>query len=780
MMFPRRFWLITMGLTGVVLAYGCAAARYMGRAEKAAQAGDWDRALQHCFEALRRDPDNIKYQATCRRMRLAAAEFHFQRAEALVEKNPDDIPTLEQAILEYQLAVQSDPTHQLAAARLEATILKLQRLKEQRAEAAMEIERAKEKIARAAVLPKILHSEELIDIKYVDTSLRQILDSMGKSFGLNVLYDKDFQDTRYSVELHGVTFQEALQQILAANGLFFKIVNENTIMVIPDNPQKRRQHEELVVRTFYLSNADLNETVNLLRVIAGIQQIVPNTQLYAITVKDTPEKVALAEQVIRLNDKARAEVILDVEILEVSRQTAARYGIDIVPEIAVTQTLDIGQGPGVIFGHQFRAIDAAAWAFTFPSIVYRALVTDASTRVLARPQVRAADGQAMTVRLGNRVPIPTTTFTGITPQPGQPPPTGGVIVPITSFQLVDVGINIDVKPRIHHNREVTLDLKFELTSIAAPGRQINEPPTLGSRVVNTTIRLKDGETNLLAGLLRQDERRALRGLPGIQNLPFLRDLFAANERSIEQTDVVFTITPHIIRMPSITEEDLKPLWVGTADQPRLREPPPYTVFQPPPETKPPGEKPPEKPPSPPSEKPPETPPAQPSPPTSSEKPPEVVPTKPSEAPSPEPAGPTPPVQPVQAVGFLWSSQVPEPGRVQLRMWVTGMPKDRPVEVLVESTPPATGSVTVEPPPGGGAPDLMDWRWNAQDQRVSVQFRVRPGVPPNQSIPIGQIEWRMAPDVTSMHIRVRIVEVDRPTEPLLEKEYTVSIPKPPGS
>jgi len=500
MTFPRRCWLITLSLTGILLTYGCAAARYMGRAERAARAGDWDRALQYCFEALRRDPDNLKYQATCRRMRLAAAEMHFQRAEALVEKNPDDIPTLEQAVLEYQLAVQSDPTHQLAAARLESTILKLQRLKEQRAEAAMEIERAKEKIARAAVLPKILHSEELIDVKYVDTSLRQILDSMAKGFGVNVIYDKDFQDTRYSVELRGVTFQEALQQILAANGLFYKVVSENTIMVIPDNPQKRRQHEELVVRTFYLSNADLNETMNLLRVIAGIQQIVPNTQLNAITVKDTPEKVALAERIIRLNDKAQAELILDVEILEVSRQTAARYGIDIVPEIAVTQTLDIGQGPGVIFGHQFRAIDAAAWAFTFPSIVYRALITDASTRVLARPQIRAADGKSMSVRLGNRVPIPTTTFTGITPtQPGQPPPAGGVIVPITSFQLVDIGINLDVKPRIHHNLEVTLDLKFELTSIAAPGRQINEPPTLGSRVVNTTIRLKNGETNLLAG-----------------------------------------------------------------------------------------------------------------------------------------------------------------------------------------------------------------------------------------------------------------------------------------
>ncbi|MCS7312308.1 MAG: hypothetical protein NZ742_05295, partial [Acidobacteria bacterium] len=596
-----------------------------------------------------------------------------------------------------------------------------------------------------------------IDIKYVDTSLRQILDSMGKSFGLNVLYDKDFQDARYSVELRGVTFEEALQQILAANGLFYKIVSENTIMVIPDNPQKRRQHEELVVRTFYLSNADLNETINLLRVIAGIQQIVPNTQLYAITVKDTLEKVALAERIIRLNDKARAEVILDVEILEVSRQTAARYGIDIVPEIAVTQALDIGEGPGVIFGHQFRAIDAAAWAFTFPSIVYRALITDARTRVLARPQVRAADGQTMNVRLGNRVPIPTTTFTGITPQPGQPPPTGGVIVPITSFQLVDVGINIDVKPRIHHNREVTLDLKFELTSIAAPGRQINEPPTLGSRVVNTTIRLKDGETNLLAGLLRQDERRALRGLPGIQNLPFLRDLFAANERSIEQTDIVFTITPHIIRMPNITEEDLKPLWVGTADQPRLREPLPYTVFQPPPETKPPEEKPSEKP-------------------VEGSLPSEKSPGAPSA--SPPPPGSTAPAQPVQAVGFLWNSQVLGPGRVQLRMWVTGVPKDRPVEVRVDSIPPAAGSVTAEPPPGGGAPDLMDWRWNAQDQGVSVQFRVRPGVPPHQSLPIGQVEWQIAPDVTSMRIRVRIVEVGRPTEPLLEKEYTLSIPKSP--
>lgn len=559
------------------LGSSCASQRLYHRGQKAMKVGDYDAAVEYYSKALARSPDNIQYRTTLERARIAAADFHFRRGESILEAQPDNPQALESAILEYQLAVNYDPTHQFAAAKLQNAIRKLNALRAAESEKLTQLEAIKQKVERAQLLEKALNprSAELIDIKWQDTKLSQILDAMGRMAGINVVYDRDFRDENYSIELYGVTFREALEQILSANNLFYKIINENTIMIIPDTPNKRRQHEELVVKTFYLSNAEINDMINLIRNVAQIQRVTPNTQLNAITVKDTPEKVALAERIIKMNDKSRAEVILDIEILEVNRQTLTRYGIDITPGLEISQQLDIGEGAGKIFGHQFGAIDAASWSFQLPGLVYRAIRTSSNTRVLAKPQVRASDGQQVTIRLGNRVPIPIQSFQSVIGgQQG-----GGLVTPITQFQLTDVGINIDITPRVHHNREVTLQLRFELSSIASPGASVAEPPTLGNRTINTTIRLKDSETNLLAGLIRQDERRSMRGIPGIDHVPLLRHLFSANDRQIEQTDVIFTITPHIIRMPNITEADLTPIWIGTEDNPAIKKPPTVTPFE---------------------------------------------------------------------------------------------------------------------------------------------------------------------------------------------------------
>ncbi len=565
-------------LLSFILSFaGCAAHRYYKRAEKAMAMGRYDEAVEYFRKAYEKNPNNPKYKNMYERALFAAADYHFRKAERIVESNPDDIPTLESAVLEYQLAINYDPSHQYAAAKLQNTLRKIKRLREKQYMKESEIERIKEKVERARFLKKVIspRSKELIDVVWPkETSLKQIIDSMGKIAGINIVYDKDYRDTNFKIELRGVTFREALDQILSANGLFYKIVNENTIMIIPDTPNKRRQYEELVVKTFYLSNAAPQDAVNMLRTIAQIQRVVPIADLNAVAVKDTPEKVALAEKLVQMLDKELAEIILDVEILEVNRSVLKRYGIDISPGLVVTQSFDIGEGPGVIYGHQFKAIDAAAWAFNLPSLVYRAILTDSSTRVLARPQVRASDGKSVSIRLGNRVPIPVQTFQSIIGQQQ-----GGIVAPITQYQLTDVGINIDITPRVHHNREVTLEIKFELSSIASPGSSPNEPPTLGNRSINTTIRLKDGETNLLAGLIRQDERQSMRTIPGINKIPILRDLFAANDRTVEQTDVIFTITPHIIRMPNITEDDLKPVWIGTEVNPQIKEPPGVNPFE---------------------------------------------------------------------------------------------------------------------------------------------------------------------------------------------------------
>jgi len=552
---------------------GCAAQKAYHRAEDASRRGEWDRAVGQYVIALNKKPDNPQYRAGFERARLAASQFHFQKAKQLAETK-----NFEQAIIEYQIASDFDPTHQYIHNELDKARINYE--KELNKDKLTAIEKAKEEAKKKMQLYKVLGPEAettIQSLRFHDDSLRHILDSLGALAGINIVYDSDFRDQEFTVSLDNITFRNALDQILTANRIYYKPLDQSTILIIPDNPQKRRQYDEQVIQTFYLSNAELNDVLNLIRSVMQIQRIATNPQLNAITLRDTPDKIAIAQKIIEANDKSRSEILMDIEILEVDRDQALKYGVDL-SSYAVTQELILNStgdnaAAGVFFGNQLKAIDSAAWRFTVPSIVYNALATDQRTKLLAKPQIRASEGQQVTVRLGDRVPIPVTVIQTQVP-------TSGVqtFAPTTTFQQQDIGINIDVTPRVHHNREITLTMRFELTSITAPGSGAT-PPTIGNRTVNTVIRLKDGETNLLAGLIRRDERKSLRGIPGITKIPIIRDIFASNDKALQEKDIVFTITPHILRTPNITEEDLSPIWIGTEDDVRLKSAPPISVFE---------------------------------------------------------------------------------------------------------------------------------------------------------------------------------------------------------
>lgn len=563
-------------LVFIFLLTGCAAQRAYQRAEDASKRGEWDRAVGQYMMALNKRPDNPQYRAGFERARLAASQFHFQKAKRLAESQ-----NFEQAIIEYQIALDFDPTNQFISNELDKGRINYDKQKNQ--QKLTEIEKAKEDAKKRMQIYKVLGPETettIQSLRFHDDSLKHILDSLGALAGINIVYDSDFRDQEFSVSLDNITFRNALEQILTANRLYYKPLDQSTILIIPDNPQKRRQYDEQVIQTFYLSNAELNDVLNLIRSVMQIQRIATNPQLNAITLRDTPDKIAIAQKIIEANDKSRSEILMDIEILEVDRDQALKYGVDL-SNYAVGQQLQIGdagdqgQNIGTFFGNQLKAIDAAAWKFTVPSLIYNALASDQHTKLLAKPQIRASEGQQVTVRLGDRVPIPVNVIqTAIAGTPGQQVTT----FPTTTFQQQDIGINIDVTPRVHHNREITLTMRFELTSITAPGTG-SFPPTIGNRTVNTVIRLKDGETNLLAGLIRRDERKSLRGLPGVLKIPLLRDLFASNDKALQEKDIVFTITPHILRTPNITEEDLSPIWIGTEDDIRLKSAPPISVFE---------------------------------------------------------------------------------------------------------------------------------------------------------------------------------------------------------
>jgi general secretion pathway protein D len=306
-----------------------------------------------------------------------------------------------------------------------------------------------------------------------------------------------------------------------------------------------------------LSNADLKETSDLLRMVLDARRISPITGTNALAIRDTPERIAAAARVLTAIDKARPELIIDVELLEVNRSRLQEYGLQIASSGSAGINGSVGiatDANAMVTLKTLQNLSASDVVFAnLPTLYYRLLKTDTNTRTLANPQLRTVDGVQAIAKFGEQVPVPVTTFAPIATG-GQPQQ------PITSFNYQNIGVNIDITPRTHHDDDVSLLLKVSVTSISGTG--FGGLPTFGNREINTTIRLRDGETNMLAGLIRDDERDTLSGIPGLSDIPLVGRIFAHTQHSTDQTDIILTLTPHIIRVLDLSAEDLRPFRVG--------------------------------------------------------------------------------------------------------------------------------------------------------------------------------------------------------------------------
>jgi general secretion pathway protein D len=556
-----------------VVAAGCATGRAFSRAEEAGRAGDWEAAVGFYRQALDADPDRPDYKIALERAMVAAAAMYAERARQFEESGQ-----LEEALRAYRKAQEFEPSNR----QLSAKAAQIERTLRDRLEAANprpDIERLRQQARRATVEPILSPSNpEPLIVNFVNTSLRDILVFVGNYTGINVTFDRDFQDRTITLKLEGVSLNQALEQIMIANGLFYRVLNDRTIIVAVDNTQKRTQYEPQVIRTFFVSHADATELATLLIGmvrVAGMAiqpQIQPNKTSNTITVRATGAVVDIVERVIDANDKPRAEVMVDVQILEVSRERAKNYGLDLgsysaalafSPENAPTDG-----GKAFNLNTVSQGISTADFYLSVPAAVIRFLESDSQTKVLAKPNLRGAEGQKLSLNLGEDVPIPSTTFT---PLAGT---TGPGTSPLTSFGYRTIGIIVEMTPRVTYDGDIILDLTLENS---ARGQDSNiagqNLPSFFSRKVTTKLRLRDGESNLLAGLLREDERRSLKGFPGVMRLPVVRQLFSANDNTIKQTDIVMLLTPRIIRTHDLTARDLSPIYIGTQSNMSLTGPP---------------------------------------------------------------------------------------------------------------------------------------------------------------------------------------------------------------
>jgi len=516
--------------------------------EKAEHAQDYDHAVLNYSKAVQEHPDNLTYKRSLQRARLRASEAHANTARRLAARGE-----YKGAVDEYRLALDLNPDANSLATEMQAA-----ETARQAGSPAPDLGRLKER-ARERTLPGLslgADAREPLGLSFRGASLREAYQALGKSAGVNVVFDGQFTDQTITLDLRGVAFEEALGSLSSVGHTFHRVVDSHVLMVIPDTPTKRREYEQQMVKTFFLSNADLKETIDLLRVVLGARRVAPLPGSNALTINDTPEKVSAAEHILEVLDKRRAEVVVDVEILEVNRSRLKEYGIEINSNIPGVQGI-----VGGVFPNPSGTTTAADKPYTrsnlvvtgLPGVIYRLLQNDTTTRLLANPQLRTTEGQTAQARFGDQVPVPVTTFSPIA--------TGGVAQQaITSFEYKSVGVNIDITPRVHHDDEVSLNLKIDISSVGPPGYQ--GLPTFNTRTVTSVIRLKDGETNILAGLISDQERRSLSGLPGLASLPFLGRLFAHNKDEDQETDIVMTLTPKIVNRPELREEDFRSFEVG--------------------------------------------------------------------------------------------------------------------------------------------------------------------------------------------------------------------------
>lgn len=588
----RGVWEIATVIALATSVSACANRAY-SRGGQAAQLGDWDSAAAYYRQALQDDPDRPEYKIALERATFAASGMHLDRA-----KRAEDEGRLEEALRDYRRSLEYNPGNREIASRA-ATIERTIRDRIEAAQPRPEIENLRDQARQASAEPLLSPtSREPIEFTFTNASTRDVLNFIGTASGINITYDRDLQDRPISVRLEGVTLEEALQQIMISNQLFYKVLNERTILVAQDVAQKRNQYEEQVIRTFYLSHADATEMAQMLVGIvrppgtAVVPQIYPNKTANTVTVRATGPVVQIIERVLAANDKARAEVVIDVQILEVSRERAKQLGINLTeyaiggifsPEArpagaADEDTPGSGTTPGAVgspapfnLNTISRGISTADFYLAIPAAVLNFLESDSQTKVLAKPQLRGAEGQEVSLNLGEDVPVPSTTFT--------PLATGGANAnPLTSFNYRQLGIIVQMTPRVTYEGDVILDVTVENSG---RGADINiagqNLPAFNSRKLATRLRLRDGESNLIAGLLREDERRALQGFPGIMRTPFLRRLLGSDDTRITQTDIVMLITPRVIRSHELTAQDLSPIYVGTQSNMSLGGGPPPLI-----------------------------------------------------------------------------------------------------------------------------------------------------------------------------------------------------------
>ena len=590
----RRLTRVAALFLALVFLTGCAAGRAFRNGEQRSRVGDWDSAVAYFREAVQEDPDEQAYRIALERAMLSASYLHLDAARELEAKDQ-----LDAALAEYRRVVEYDPANTQAVdktVQLERTIRDRQEASRPKSPLVQLREQAR--LQAAPLLNPA--SRAPFDIDFKQASLRDILTFMSNATGINVIYDASFQDRPVSVRLTG-SIEQALNTLLSSQGLFYSVLDERTIVVAQDTAPNRLKYERQVAMTLPLSYADATEIAQMLiaitRTTTGVTippVIIPNKTSNTITVRATQPVIDVIQQLVLTNDKPRAEITLDIKIMEVSRARTKQLGLNLTqnqlgvifsPDQAPPGAAGAAAGAtGTTDTRPFnlntisQGVNTGDFYITVPQAIIKFLATDARTRFLTETQLRGSEGAQLILKVGADKPYLQTSFAPIAGG-------GAAVNPLSSYTFRTVGISVTATPRlVTAEGDILMDLVLSNDSLGT-SRDVGGQfaPSFPTRSVTTKLRLRDGESHLLAGLLQDDERKSMRGFPGVINVPILRDLFSQSDDTISQTDIVMMLTPRVIRTHEYTAQDLSPIYVGTNQNFGLTGPPPL-IAPPPPET----------------------------------------------------------------------------------------------------------------------------------------------------------------------------------------------------
>jgi len=529
----------------------------------------YDEAFRDYSQAHSLKPQDAKYFTAYTRLRFYAAVEHIRQGQMF-----RDAGKLQDASLEFQRAADIDPTNFVAKEEVRRTE-EMARKQARRAEPPKPPS-AFDKQAAEAAGPVELEplSNTLINLR-ISESTNMVYKTIGKLAGINVLFDQDYKPQKVTIELNDVTLLEALNTVALQTKTFWEPTSSNTILVAADTPNKRKEMQDTVMKTFYLRNvsssSELQEAGNTLKGILDVQkmQLIPNQN--AIILRGTLDQMVLAQKLITDIDKPKPEVVIDIAVLQVSRDRIRTLGVSPPTSASIAMVPTASGGSGSSGGGSaftltsLGNLTANNFQVSIPGASLSFLMSDSNTKLIQNPEIRALDNEKATLKIGDRVPVATGSF-------GAAAGGGGVSALVnTQFQYLDVGVNIDITPHIHSDHEVTLKMTLEVSSVSGT-QNIGgiSQPVIGQRRIEHETRLEDGEVNLVGGILEDTETHSLSGYPWLAKMPILKYLFGQEDKERQENEIVFAITPHIVRSQDVTDENLRLVDLGRGSSVSVR------------------------------------------------------------------------------------------------------------------------------------------------------------------------------------------------------------------